>query len=65
MRHDHGGLSYRPRLREPEHIIGWLEGYDVAAPGWVAATHWEADVTSAPTPTEAGTAYWGVLAWRR
>ena len=65
MRHDHGGLSYRPRLREPEHMAGWLEGYDVAAPGWVAATHWKADVASAPTPAEAGTAYWGVVARRR
>ena len=64
-RYDHGGVSYRPRLREPEHMAGWLEGYDVAAPGWVAATRWEAGVASAPTPTEAGTAYWGVVARRR
>lgn len=64
-RYDHGGVSYPPRLREPEHMVGWLEGYDVAPPGWVAATHWEADAARAPTPNEAGTSYWGVVARRR
>ncbi|MCD2190252.1 SAM-dependent methyltransferase [Actinomycetospora soli] len=63
--HRHGGLSYPPRLREPGDMADWLRGYDVVGPGWVAATHWAADVDHAPTPADAGSAYWGVVARRR
>jgi O-methyltransferase involved in polyketide biosynthesis len=64
-RHRHGGLSYPPRLREPQDMAGWLRGYDVMAPGWVAATHWQAGIVEASTPAEVGSAYWGVLARHR
>lgn len=64
-RHRHGGLSRAPRLREPEDMAVWLEGYDLEGPGWVAATRWAPHDDPGPGPAEAGTAYWGVLARRR
>lgn len=61
----HGGMSYPPRLREPEDMAPWFDGYDVTAPGWVAATHWDPAASTGPTPADVGSAYWGVLARRR
>lgn len=63
--HPHSGMSYPPRLRDPEDMTAWFDGYDLLAPGWVAATRWDPAVTTGPHPGEVGSAYWGVLARRR
>jgi O-methyltransferase involved in polyketide biosynthesis len=61
---NHGGWSYAPRLRGPDEMAPWLEGFDTVAPGWVSAPHWTPD-GPAPGAAEAASGLWGVVARRK
>lgn len=60
---NHGGWSYAPRLRGPDEMAPWLEGFEVVGPGWVSAPHWSPDGPATDAVT-AGTGLWGVVARR-
>ncbi|MEJ2886493.1 SAM-dependent methyltransferase [Actinomycetospora aeridis] len=60
---NHGGWSYAPRLRGPDEMSPWLEGFTVVGPGWVSAPHWRPDAP-APGADVTGSGLWGVVARR-
>ena len=60
---NHGGWSYAPRLRGPDDMSPWLEGFETVAPGWVSAPDWVPD-GPAVGPEATGSGIWGVVARR-
>jgi len=58
---DHGGWSYAPRLRDPDAMAAWLDGFEVVGPGWVSAPDWTPD-GPAPGAESTGSGLWGVVA---
>jgi O-methyltransferase involved in polyketide biosynthesis len=60
---NHGGWSYAPRLRDPDHMASWLEGFEVVGPGWVSAPDWT-PTGAVPGAHETASGMWGVVARR-
>ena len=60
---NHGGWSYAPRLRNPEDMGPWLDGFAVVGPGWVSAPDWRPE-PPVPGPEVTGSGLWGVVARR-
>ncbi|MFC5139528.1 SAM-dependent methyltransferase [Actinomycetospora rhizophila] len=60
---NHGGWSYAPRLRDPEDMAPWLDGFALVGPGWGSAPDWRADGT-VPGADVTGSGLWGVVARR-